>query len=75
MPGEIEQIRRVKRQVETGWLNQDAVKAVGIGPTTSGRTGLIVTTVKIDQQVLKLIPEMVEGIPVELRASDTIEAH
>lgn len=71
MPGEIEHIRRVKAEMEAHWMKQDAILAVGIGSTSSGRTGIIVTTLKIDQQVLREVPEMVEGIPIELRTSES----
>lgn len=74
MTMDIETIKQVKRKYEKEWLAHPAAVSAGIGNLSSGRTGIIISVLKIDTDVITFFPDMVEGVPVELRVTDAIKA-
>lgn len=70
----VEKIKQVKRRHEKDWLAHPAAVSIGIGKLSSGRTGIIISVIKIDTDVITFFPDYVDGVPVELRVTDAIKA-
>ncbi len=74
MTVDVEKIKQIKRQFDKKWLAHPAVVSTGIGNLSSGRMGIIVSVLKIDTDVINFFPDIIEGVPIELRVTDTIKA-
>ena len=67
-------IREVKQQYERIWLANKSVVAVGIGNTSKGVPGIIISVKKITLQIRKQIPAEIKGIPIEIQETGEIKA-
>jgi hypothetical protein len=63
---EIEKIKKVKNQFEKDWFKIEEIVAVGIGKISSDKLGIIISVKKNLPKIQKLIPSMVNGIPVKI---------
>ncbi|MCB0291119.1 MAG: hypothetical protein KDH97_12755 [Calditrichaeota bacterium] len=72
---DIEQIKAVKRAHERAWMALEGVEAVGIGITSSGHTGIIISVSANPTRFRRQIPERIDDVPVEIRVSGPIIAH
>jgi hypothetical protein len=73
-PEIIERIKSIKRRHEEKLLALDGVVAVGIGTTSNGAAGLIVSVKKDVPAVREGIPKTIEGTPVEIRETGEMKA-
>jgi hypothetical protein len=64
----------VKRDNEKSWLALHSVVAVGIGKTADGSLGIIVSVAERPDEIRRLIPEMIDGIPIEVVATGRLRA-
>ncbi|MBX2991511.1 MAG: hypothetical protein KF749_10140 [Bacteroidetes bacterium] len=71
---ELERIRRIKQAHEKLWLALESVTAVGIGTTSSGKAGLIVSVMDDPGKMRGQIPRSIDGIEVEIRFSGELKA-
>lgn len=71
---EIERITTIKRTHEKRWLAIDGVVAIGIGTTTSGRTGLIVSVEEGASRIRRQIPNRIEDTEVEIQVTGSMKA-
>ncbi len=74
MTKQIEKIKRIKSEYEQDWLALPEVVSVGIGETSSGEIGLIVSVKKITARVKRSLPKSIAAVPVEVRKSGEIKA-
>lgn len=74
MSEEIERIKSIKLANEKRWLAIDGVVAVGIGTTSSGKTGLIVSVKERTPSIRKHIPLHVDDVDIEIRETGKIRA-
>lgn len=70
----IEKIKTIKKKYEQEWVRLPQVISIGIGQVKAETIGIIVQVLEITDEVKKLIPDQVEGIPVELQIGKTIRA-
>ncbi len=70
----LEKLRRVKDKYEKKWMQLPEVQAVGIGHTTEGKPGIIITVSKLDKRVQKRFPSELEGASIELRQGGPFSA-
>lgn len=68
-------MKAVKRAHERTWMALDGVEAVGIGITSSGDTGIIISVSANPAGIRRQIPERIDDVPVEIRVSGPIIAH
>lgn len=71
---ELERIRKIKHAHEKLWLASDSVTAVGIGTTSSGKAGLIVSVKGDPGKMREQIPRSIDGIEVEIQFSGELKA-
>jgi hypothetical protein len=71
---EIERIKTIKRTYEKNWLAINGVVGVGIGRTSSGKTGLIVSVKADAERIRELIPKQIGNIEVEIQETGEIKA-
>jgi hypothetical protein len=71
---DIERIKTIKQIYAKGWLAIEGVVAVGIGMTSSGGTGLIVSVKSDAARIREQIPNQIEDIPVEIQETGEIKA-
>lgn len=74
MEENIEKAKAAKQKIEASWLGIEGVVGIGIGLTSSGQVGIIVSTRDDPAQLQDRIPSQVEGVPVELQRSGEIRA-
>ena len=74
MSDQIEKIRAVKKKYEKSWLALKGVVAVGIGKTSTGKTGIIVSVKGDRKKYQRQIADEIEGIPVEIQETGEIKA-
>ena len=67
-------IKAIKRKYEPIWLALPEVVAVGIGKTSDGATGIIISVRSLTGTVRSSIPSAIEGIPIEIQVSGEIKA-
>lgn len=67
MDAQIEKTKRVKQQHESQWMKIDGVNAVGIGRTSRGNIGIIVSVSELNDTISQNIPETVENVDVEIQ--------
>jgi hypothetical protein len=64
----------VKRNNEKSWLALHSVVSVGIGNTADGSLGIIVSVAESPDEIRNLIPEMIDGIPIEIVTTGRLRA-
>jgi hypothetical protein len=74
MSNDMQKIREVKRQQEKNWMAIDGVVAVGIGQTSGGEAGIIISVSKNLSDIRSQIPGKVRGIPIEINETGEIIA-
>ena len=74
MSDDIDRIKRIKQMHERQWLAIDGVVAVGVGATSSGRVGLIVSVKEGAEKIRTQIPTMIDDIDVEIKETGEIRA-
>jgi hypothetical protein len=74
MTNQLDNIKNIKRKHENKWLALPDVVGVGIGKTSSGETGIIVSVKELSERVQRKIPAKVESIAVEIRVTGEIRA-
>jgi hypothetical protein len=70
----LEKIREVKKKYEKTWLSISGIVAVGIGKTSGGALGIIVSVKKNTEKYRNKIGQVIEGIPIEIQATGEIKA-
>ncbi len=71
---DIDRIKSIKQMHERHWLAIDGVVAVGIGATSSGRVGLIVSVKERAEKMRTQIPHVVDDVEVEIKETGDIRA-
>ncbi|MFQ5769827.1 MAG: hypothetical protein ACE5HX_04790 [bacterium] len=74
MTESITKIRAVKQKHEKAWLAMEGVVAVGIGKTSDGCTGLIVSIKENASKFRQQIPVIIEEVPIEIQEIGEIKA-
>ena len=72
MANNMQKIREVKQQHERGWLAIEGVVAVGIGLTSAGEAGIIISVAKDLSSIRSQIPGRIDGIPIEINETGEI---
>jgi hypothetical protein len=67
-------IRQVKQNHEKNWLKIKDVVGVGIGTTSNGKYGIVVSVKKNPKNVRSAIPETIENIPIDVQETGEIKA-
>lgn len=70
----MDKIRRLKQAYEEDWMAIDGVVAVGVGLTSQGSPGIIVSISRNLEEIRDKIPSSVEDVPVEIIQSGEIFA-
>jgi GH24 family phage-related lysozyme (muramidase) len=70
----IELIRQVKAKHERSWRAIEGVVAVGIGTTSDGTIGVIISVREMTREVRERIPARIEGVPIEVEVTGEIRA-
>ncbi len=70
----LEKIREVKKKYEKTWLSISGIVAVGIGKTSGGALGIIVSVKKNTEKYRNKIGPTIEGVSVEVQATGEIKA-
>ena len=74
MSDQLEKIIQIKRQNEKKWLGMKNVVGVGIGLTSGGDFGIIVSIKEESVKLRKRIPSEIDRIPVEIKVTGEIRA-
>jgi hypothetical protein len=74
MSEEVERIKNIKLANEKRWLAIEGVVAVGIGTTSSGTAGLIISVKERTPNIRKQIPLHIDDIDIEIRETGEIRA-
>jgi pentose-5-phosphate-3-epimerase len=74
MPNQLEKVKKIKKKYEKIWISIDGVTAVGIGKTSDGGTGLIVSVIEKPEKFRKMIPEKINGISIEIQVTGELRA-
>ncbi len=69
-----QKINRIKQNVEKDFLKIPGVVAVGIGKTSKGQSGIIVSVTELSLEIQTSIPTQIEGIPIEIKVTGPFEA-
>ncbi len=67
MPDKIDRIKKLKKKHEKKWLAIKDVVAVGIGKTSGGSIGIIISVKEEAGQVKSQIPSEIDKIPIEVQ--------
>lgn len=71
---QLDQIRRVKAANEKKWLALPEVVGVGIGVTSTGKNGIIISVKENPQKIRKIIPAEIRGVAIEIRETGELRA-
>ena len=74
MSDQIERIREIKRKYEKNWLAIEGVVAVGIGRTSDGSMGLIISVKENASKIRKQIPPKIDEVLIEIQETGEIKA-
>ena len=74
MPDHIMEIINTKKSYEKSWLAMKNVVAVGLGKTSDGSLGIIISVNKNASQIRKKIPSQIEQINIEIQETGEINA-
>jgi hypothetical protein len=72
MDHNLQRAREIRKRYEDIWMDLEFVTSIGIGLTSSGNTGIIISMEKDDPAIKNIFPAEIEGIPVEVRISGEI---
>jgi hypothetical protein len=70
----LEKIREVKKKYEKTWLSISGIVAIGIGKTSGGALGIIVSVKKNTGKYKSRIGQTIEGVPIEIQTMGEIKA-
>lgn len=68
-----QKVRQLKRQEEQQWIAMDGVVAVGIGKV-SDQLGIIISVAQNVDEVRKKIPKNIDGVPITIQQTGSLEA-
>jgi hypothetical protein len=68
----LQKAREIRNRYEEIWMELGFVTAIGIGLTSSGRTGIIISLEKDDPAIRSIFPAEIEGIPIEVKITGEI---
>ena len=74
MSQEIEKARQVKQKHEKEWLKIPDITAIGIGKTSSGKIGIVISFKTEAAKTGHQIPADIDGVPIEVNVSGEIRA-
>lgn len=74
MLSQLKEIKRIKKKHEKSWLSIEGVVAVGIGNTTNGSPGIIISVRENAERYRYQIPESIDSIPIEIQITGKIKA-
>ena len=74
MPNQLEKVKEIKKKYEKIWITIDGVTAVGIGNTSDGGSGLIISVIKKTEKIRKMIPDKINGISIEIQITGELRA-
>ncbi|MBA7548282.1 hypothetical protein ES705_40733 [subsurface metagenome] len=74
MPDQIEKIKDIKKKYEKTWLAIEGVVAVGIGKTSDGNLGIIVSVKENGRKYKQQIVHNIEGVLIEIQETGEIKA-
>jgi len=74
MNGDFEKIKKIKQKYQSRWLAIPGVVAVGVGLTKNQKPGIIISVSKKFIEESHLIPDEIEGIPIEIVKTGEIKA-
>lgn len=66
--------KELKERYKQRWLAMDGVVAVGVGLVDGEQVGIIISAEKNVEKIRTLIPDSVEGIPIQVHESGQIKA-
>ena len=69
----VQNVLKVKRKHEQQWLDIQGVVAVGVG-TGESRPAIIVSVERDSEEIRRLIPPLVEDIPVSIKVTGELHA-
>ncbi|MBD3274176.1 MAG: hypothetical protein GF372_02640 [Candidatus Marinimicrobia bacterium] len=64
----------MKQQHESGWMDIQGVQAVGIGRTSQGNIGIIVSVSEMNDTISNTIPDTIDSIEVEIQKTGEFRA-
>jgi hypothetical protein len=64
----------VKAKHERSWRAIDGVVAVGVGRTSDGTIGVVISVREMTTEVREKIPARIEGVPIEVAVTGEIRA-
>ena len=74
MEASLETVKQVKAKHEKSWRAIDGVVAVGIGTTSDGMIGVIISVIEKTREVKEKIPAQIEGVTVEIEETGEFRA-
>ena len=74
MTNQLEKIREIKRKYENNWLAIKGIVSVGIGETSEGRLGIIISVKENTAKYEKQIEQNIEGVSIEIQETGEIKA-
>ena len=74
MTDQLEKIRAIKKKYEKTWLSIKGIVAVGIGQTSEGGVGIIISVKENVRKYKNQIAQNIEGTPIEIRETGEIKA-
>jgi hypothetical protein len=70
----INKIKKIKIKHEKSWLSIEGVVAVGIGNTSKGTLGIIISVRGNSGKYRGHIPESIENIPIDIKITGDLKA-
>ncbi len=67
-------VKAIKKQYEKSWFAIAGVVAVGIGTTTAGTVGIIISVKENSDEIHRRIPATIEGVEIEIQKTGEIKA-
>jgi hypothetical protein len=74
MTDRLEKIREIKKKYEKTWLSIKEIVAVGIGETSEGSLGIIISVKDDAGKYKNQIEQNIEGVPIEIQEIGEIKA-
>ena len=74
MTDEIDKIKELKKKHGNKWLAINNVVAVGIGKTSGGSIGIIISVKEDAYKVKSQIPSEIDKIPIEVQETGEMKA-
>ena len=67
-------VKTIKKKYEKNWFAIAGVVAVGIGTTTAGTVGIIISVKENADEIRRQIPATIAGIEIEIQETGEIKA-